>query len=233
MRSREFTDEAIIKIPQIDFEADDNNLPTGKKLKQYLAQSRRLTDQLAYTVDKTGAWYGSGIDMFIFKEGQTVGWINVYPVLDWPTQPAYTVPSIMVRTTARGQGISKLLYQLVFTELKGCILAGEQQTPGGRRNWVALNSTPGVRVYGWASLDQKYLQRMKKFKVQDKFNANLEKNGAKLLGNARGQDFYIFPVAAERNILEPLITKTFKLYQPNPYNSDSYVHTGLVAYSNN
>lgn len=233
MRSYEFTDEAIIKIPQIDFQGDDDNLPTGKKLKQYLAQSRPLNSQLAYTIDKTGAWHGAGIDMFIFKDSQAIGWINVYPVLDFPKQPAYTVPSVMVRSTHQGQGISKLLYQLVFTQLKGCILAGEQQTPGGRRNWVALNNTPGVRVYGWASLDQKYLLRMKKQHVQDKFNANLEKTGAKLLGNAREQDFYIFPVAAERNILKPLVAKTFKLYQANPYDSDLYVETGLVAFANN
>ena len=65
-----------------------------------------------------------------------------------PIPNAVQVGSITVDEDYRGMGLAKALYGIVLTIMKKTLLAGNEQTPGGRRNWMSLASIPGVEVKG-------------------------------------------------------------------------------------
>jgi ribosomal protein S18 acetylase RimI-like enzyme len=71
----------------------------------------------------------------------------------WPFQPAYQVNTITTDEDYQGQSIAKSLYGIVLTIMQATLLAGTQQTPGGRALWVKLtNQIPGVEVTGYLTV---------------------------------------------------------------------------------
>lgn len=65
---------------------------------------------------------------------------------------AVQVDSIHVAKDFQNKGLARELYKLVFNTTKSSLVAGDQQTPGGRRNWVSLLKMPEVEVIGYIKL---------------------------------------------------------------------------------
>ena len=73
----------------------------------------------------------------------------------WPIQPAYQVDTITTDEDYQGQSIAKSLYGIVLTIMRATLLAGSQQTPGGRALWVRLTKEiRGVEVTGYLTVSE-------------------------------------------------------------------------------
>lgn len=66
----------------------------------------------------------------------------------------YSVDTVVTDPAYRGMGLSKALYGIVLSVLKYTLVAGLNQTPGGRLNWVSLVKIPGVTVKGLVELGE-------------------------------------------------------------------------------
>jgi len=86
--------------------------------------------------------------------GQLIGTLAISPALSFPLPGALQVDSITVDEDYRGQGIATALYGIVLTIMKRPLVAGDSQTPGGRRNWVGLASIPGVEMKGYVRFEK-------------------------------------------------------------------------------
>jgi GNAT superfamily N-acetyltransferase len=86
--------------------------------------------------------------------GQLVAQLTLHnPHGDFPLKNALQVGAITVDEDYRGAGLAKALYGIVLTIMKRPLVAGDSQTPGGRRNWVSLSQIPGVQMKGYFALD--------------------------------------------------------------------------------
>ncbi len=86
--------------------------------------------------------------------GQLIAQLTVHtPYEPFPLKGALQVGTITVDEDYRGAGLAKALYGIVLTIMKRPLVAGDSQTPGGRRNWVSLSQIPGVQMKGYFSLD--------------------------------------------------------------------------------
>lgn len=65
---------------------------------------------------------------------------------------AVQVDTIYVDKDFQNKGYSRLAYKVAFKETKSTLVAGNNQTPGGRRNWVSLDKMPEVEVIGYIRL---------------------------------------------------------------------------------
>lgn len=86
------------------------------------------------------------------NNGDVIGKLELEPSLGFPDRRALQVHTITVDEDYRGQGIAKALYGIVLSIMKRPLLAGDSQTPGGRRNWVSLSQIPGVEMMGYISV---------------------------------------------------------------------------------
>ena len=73
---------------------------------------------------------------------------------NFPMDNAYESTSITVDKKYRGRGIGKSLYGIALSILKYTLVAGSEQTPGGRRNWASIANIPGVEVNGYVKFNQ-------------------------------------------------------------------------------
>ena len=144
-------------------------------------------------------------------------------LVHFPINPAYQVRTITVDEDYRGQGIAKALYGVALSILKITLLAGSQQTPGGKRNWMSLSQIPGVEVRGWVELEKNDL---KKDKNIDMLMGQL---GGNYLGTGeqRGSEIFAFDVMPGTGALESAVkTQLSKLYYGE---YDMFYVTGLFA----
>ena len=58
----------------------------------------------------------------------------------------------------RGRGLAMALYGIVLVVQKKVLVAGDSQTPGGRKNWLNLASIPGCEVKGFLTVSDKALR---------------------------------------------------------------------------
>lgn len=86
--------------------------------------------------------------------GQLIGKLSVSDVNGFPLRRAVQVDTITVDEDYRGMGLAKALYGIVLTIMKRPLLAGDSQTPGGRKNWVSLAGIPGVEMKGYFGIDE-------------------------------------------------------------------------------
>ena len=92
------------------------------------------------------------------KGYKIVGQLSLSASNDYNFLPdAYQVNLIYVDPKARGQSIAKSLYGIALYTLKLTLMAGNEQTRGGRRNWASLSQIPGVEVKGIVVVDDYYL----------------------------------------------------------------------------
>lgn len=199
MRSEEILPE-IYRIPQSHF--------TGGK------SSLRRSQANISPLPLPG---GSGLQYHISNSGQTkaiyifdpkvkdpIGLLNIRE-REFPLRPAYEVVQITVDEDYRGQGIAKALYGIVLAVMKAVLLAGDSQTPGGRRNWSSLYQIPGAEVRAYVRLyeDSETL-------VTTKLFAN---SGAKKLGKVGKKVYYSMPVRMRPGSPElRLFSNQLKLY---------------------
>lgn len=92
-------------------------------------------------------WEKSGI------KAQIVAKLSVYNNKIPGIPDAVKVGAITVDEDYRGIGLAKALYGIVLTIMKKTLIAGGEQTPGGRRNWLSIANIPGVEVKGFVQID--------------------------------------------------------------------------------
>lgn len=91
---------------------------------------------------------------FARAPGKLVGELTVHKPYGLPLKGALQVGVITVDEDYRGVGLAKALYGIVLTIMKRPLVAGDSQTPGGRRNWVSLSQIPGVEMKGYFAVDE-------------------------------------------------------------------------------
>lgn len=93
----------------------------------------------------------------IFNQDGVIGELELKRAADFPL-PAQQVYAITVDEEWQGQGIARALYGIVLALQKHTLVAGEEQTPGGRRNWLSLAAIPGVQVRGYLKLPDSWFE---------------------------------------------------------------------------
>lgn len=111
---------------------------------------------LLYSIDDYGF---RGVEVMIWepkKDGlpKQVGSLSLSPDYNLPKEMnALRVETITIDPRYRGKGLSIALYGIPLTILKRPLIAGDMQTPGGRKSWVNLNTVPGLDVKGYLAID--------------------------------------------------------------------------------
>lgn len=91
---------------------------------------------------------------FARAPGKLIGELYLHKAYNFPFKNAVQVGTITVDEDYRGMGLAKALYGIVLTIMKRPLVAGDSQTPGGRRNWVSLSQIPGVQMKGYFAVDE-------------------------------------------------------------------------------
>jgi hypothetical protein len=78
-----------------------------------------------------------------------------------PAKRPYRVGSITVDEDYCGQGLAMALYGIIINVLKISLIAGDSQTPGGRKNWLNLASIPGCEVVGYLTIKDEWIKTQK------------------------------------------------------------------------
>lgn len=214
MRAEEFINE-IIKIPAGEFNVSKSDMPAYQSLSK---QSRPLPggSGLIYAVQNDGP----SLQIVIGdpETQEAVGQLSLSKSNFFPMPNAYYVDAIAVDPDRRGQGIAKSLYGIYLSMLKYPLLAGAEQTPGGRRNWLSLANIPGVEVRGYVSLDDEYFDKdpdrpgyhEKMFK---KLLDNIMNMGGEYMGDdSQKRHFFSFDVEPGTGELTPAVKNELKLY---------------------
>jgi GNAT superfamily N-acetyltransferase len=162
--------------------------------------------------------------------GQLIGKLEISSARWFPLPNAVAVDVITVDEDYRGRGIAKALYGIVLTIMKRPLVAGEMQTPGGRRNWVSLAGIPGVDMKGYVGFENYELAP--NMPSQDK---QAEKNidtlmgrlGGDYIGQTRGGRklfaFDVKPSTTGKELEAHVKTKMSKVY------GDTDFYSGLYA----
>ena len=171
---------------------------------------------------------------------QVVGKLSVYGG-DQGIPGALKVGAITVDEDYRGVGIAKALYGIVLTIMKKPLIAGSEQTPGGRKNWMSLASIPGVEVKGFVQLENDEVNfNRKEWPVGkqwdytakkaerdvDQIHDKLMQLGGQFLAKNKYNEYWAFDVMPGNGELKPAIKNSLStLY--SDYGSEP---TGLIAY---
>jgi GNAT superfamily N-acetyltransferase len=155
----------------------------------------------------------------------------------FPIPGALQVETITVDEDYRGRGLAKALYGIVLSIMRRPLLAGESQTPGGRRNWASLSQIPGVEVNGYVAIDDYDLDPandpspLGKKQSEAMINTLMGRLGAEYIGaDTRGrtsQRFFAFPV--QPNLTGAEMEAMVKTGLSKIYGQSSAVETGLYA----
>jgi len=159
----------------------------------------------------------------IFNQDGVIGELELIPAEDFPLK-AVQVYAITVDEEWQGQGIARALYGIVLSLQKKILVAGAEQTPGGRRNWVSLANIPGVEVQGYMKLSDRWFDgaAARKHNI-DRILKNIMALGAEHIGTTQGQHFFSFPVVPGRTELQAPAVNAIRTYGP------SELETGLYA----
>lgn len=220
----------IQRMPAVGFSDLEDYLK-----KSGTAQKKKLPGGSGYTYSV----FGNGVGVQIYDKNNPRGAdIPIAKLLTrelgpkFPIKGALEVRLIGVDENYRGQGLAKSLYGIVLSLLKRPLVAGDTQTPGGRKNWVSISQVPGVEVYGYVSVPDEYLEDKKNI---DKLMGDL---GAQYIGKAVPwaqsrtnlfyNHFFAFPV--EVNTQQSELRSLVKTKFSNVYHKfSSDIETGLYA----
>jgi hypothetical protein len=155
------------------------NMP--KPVKQTSESYRMFQDRLF-------AWSNKRL-----QPGQLVGKLTVDEVgVEFPLKNALRVNYITVDQDYRHGGLAKALYGIVLSIMKRPLLAGDSQSPGGRRNWISISQIPGVEMKGYVSIDAEELAKNQTAgKIIDTIMGRL---GGQYIGKSQGNEFFAFDV---------------------------------------
>ena len=137
----------------------------------------------------------------------------------FPIKNAHSVSMIAVDPEWRGQGIAKSLYGVYLSILKYPLLAGSQQTPGGRQNWISLTKVPGVIVRGYVLIHDKNFNDEDSSVAFDNFVDKIMAMGGEYLGNSPSGKtrYFAFDVEPGNGELQPAVKKQLQLYHNISY----------------
>jgi hypothetical protein len=248
----ELVRDAIVRIPYSELVSQGNDYlgqfayANKKTLSSTLKDLKPVPDnpELKYGIlpkDDEGNY-----NIIIFNDSNhMIGSLNLHPVEQFPLQPAFTVGFVTVSEDWRGMGIANTLYKIALRDLNIKLLAGEQQTAGGRKNWIGLSKTPGVTISGWGWVEKMSTDGLSNevkqdvIDIQKKFEKSMAAVGAKSLGlhDAKTQwtrkptkyHWYLFPVHAGEKEFK-VKSRSIKIYYNNDYDLPYAYDVGLVAY---
>jgi GNAT superfamily N-acetyltransferase len=217
MRSEEFIKE-IERIPATYFRGGKQRLsgsgpargksklkplPGGSRFQYYVTVDHGWPTVMLFDPEMT---VPEGENKANYYVRNPIGTLTLKPDSYFPLTPAYTVDWITVDEDYRGQGIAKSLYGIVLAIMGATLVAGESQTPGGRRNWVSIYSVPGAVVRAYVMYHPNYMT--------EKIQKILKQAGATVLGQNRyGHVTYSLPVRMRPGGRElALLTARLKLY---------------------
>lgn len=165
-----------------------------------------------------------------------VGKLELEEKYGFPLKGAFQVGTITVDEDYRGVGIAKALYGIVLTIMKRPLVAGDSQTPGGRRNWVSLASIPGVQMKGYVSISDDDLDANPEY--AGTYNANqaaknidtiMGKLGGQYMGSSpRGGNHY-FAFDVQPNATGKELEGFIKTNLSRVYHGDYDMDSGLYA----
>lgn len=244
MRAQEFISE-IERLEKGDYEGGKGelsyfNTPRKNVVKplpggsgfEYAIRTEDSTRQTIFIVDPAAStkpvknrwdssWdYAHKLDKWSKSKKQSgpaiVAKLSIYKA-DIPIKDAVQVGSITVDEDYRGKGLAKALYGIVLSIMKKTLVAGGEQTPGGRRNWMSLASIPGVEVKGFVQIDKDDLNydpsSWYSEKQIDKHHDNLMSMGGQFIGQDKWAEYWAFDVVPSRNELKQAVnTPLNKLY---------------------
>lgn len=218
MRAHEFELDEIVRMPQGDFAGGKDTLQRDEP--EEPSDIRRLPgdSQFVYNVED--------------RHGPLV--INIYdPTSEDTWTPkaqlmvddaglqgldnAVAVNMITVNEDYRGAGLARALYGIVLSILRRPLVAGDSQTPGGRRMWIMLDNIPGVVVRGLWAVQNDQLER-------PDVQALLKRPGLKVIGQGNYYTFVAFPIEHGKNEIKSLI-RGLPLY----HGEDPKYTTSMIA----
>lgn len=201
LQHRRYTDPQAVKKKNV------HALPGGSGLYYAIVTDPFIADLEIRILDKTRT--------------TAIGKLALNKKRDFPIKNLYQVSTITVDEDYRGQGIAKAMYGVVLSILKLTLLAGSQQTPGGRRSWMSLAQIPGVEVRGFVMLDERDL------KQDNNIDTLMGKLGGDYLGEVGDLKMFAFDVVPGTGQLAPAVkTQLNKLYYSE---YDLMYETGLFA----
>lgn len=217
MKAREITE--IVRIGKGEFvpgkgemtpyhtrlDSKSKPLPGGSGLK-YVVERDDYTMTI-YILD-----YKSGT-------GDVVGQLELGRYQNFPIENAWQVESAVVDPAYRGGGIGKSMYGVILSILKLTLVAGGDQTEGGRRSWLSLANIPGVEVRGYIPISDSYFSdedrsSLQKKKIQ-KLIDNIMNMGGEYIGRSKNAHYFAFDVVPGTGELEPAVKKELRLYGYN------------------
>ena len=186
---------------------------------------------LLYTLDRgeyvnkteIRIWDPAGQSHSSDQPGQLIGKLSVLAERYFPIPNAVSVSAITVDEKYRGRGIAKALYNIVLTVLKRPLLAGDSQTPSGRKMWVSLASMPGVEVKGYIELNIFDLE--KSSQADKNIDTIMRKLGGQYIGQSPTSKYFAFdviPSPAGKQLVAHVKTHLSKIYGYTEYNSGLY-----------
>ena len=149
---------------------------------------------------------------------KVIGELIILTDVQFPIKNSAHISSIEIDEAYRGQGLAKALYGIAMAILKYTLIAGNSQTPGGRRNWVSLYNIPNVVVQGYVMIDDAYLKNDNDF-IDRIMHIGAEYLG-KIGGRKRTDHFFAFPLTIDKLQLKNAIKGS---------DFDLYSHHGHVA----
>lgn len=203
---------------------------------------------LLYSVDDYGF---RGAEVMIWEPRKDalpkqVGALSLSPDYNLPKElNALRVETITIDPRYRGKGLGIALYGIPLTILKRPLIAGDMQTPGGRKSWINLNTIPGLQVKGYLAIDDDNLTIRDPNTAKDKAEQNRIIAGNKvkeqamdiIMGELGGEyigsngDFHYFAFDVEPDTTNKELQSYVKQKLVNVYDSytDIIDDTGLYA----
>lgn len=153
--------------------------------------------------------------------------LDVDNYLSFPLPGAVKVNTITVSEDYRQYGLARALYGIVLAIEKRPLVAGEAQTPDGRRMWLRLSAIPGTEVKGYAVVDSEWYDDLK---ANPETAKELAAMGVKEIGKGAGAVWLSFDVNQTSGELAPKGSSKFPIYHDwgkKPWGPES--STGLYA----
>ena len=209
----------IGRIPKRDFEGGKSILyqyrhAPSKKEKIPLPGSSGLF----YSVDNKT--YETVIFIWDPKTSDPIGMLYLEKRPAFPIPNAMRVETITVDEDYRGRRIGLALYGIALSILKIPLLAGDVQTPDGRKMWNSIAQIPGVQMKGYVLLFDNQIDDEISHVLQNKLKAKVLDKSKVAPGT-----YYVFDVApstTKQQIQAVVKTKLSKIYDNEDYTTGLY-----------
>jgi hypothetical protein len=227
MKSSEIVNE-IVPLPQQAFMGGADSLelfPDDRRRIERNAKPLPGGSGLFYKV--TGNTDGMTINI-IDKDhpNRAIAELILLTDVRFPIKRSAMVSSIEVDEDYRGVGLAKALYGIAMSILNYTLIAGESQTPGGRRNWVSLYNIPNVTIQGYIMVEDYLLNNDNKF-IDRIMNIGSDYLGKITDENRSLMHVFAFPLTIDRAQLKNAIADSdIKLYSKRGHPS---VSVGMFA----